>query len=112
MNSRITVWPDTTQFRRLAMSVVASREDKFSFGLWTVGWQARDPFGDATRDPLDPVDAVQHLAELGAYGVTFHDDDVVPFGSDDATRGKADRALHRRAHRDRARRPDGHHQPV
>src|SRR6266511_1137033 len=63
-----------------------TREDRFSFGLWTVGWQARDPFGDATRTPLDPVEAVHKLAELGAYGITFHDDDVVPFGSDDAAR--------------------------
>jgi xylose isomerase len=61
-------------------------DDRFSFGLWTVGWQARDPFGDPTRDPLDPVDAVHRLADLGAYGVSFHDDDVVPFGSDDSTR--------------------------
>ncbi|MEQ4301413.1 xylose isomerase [Plantactinospora sp. B6F1] len=60
--------------------------DKFSFGLWTVGWQARDPFGDATREALDPVEAVNRLAELGAYGITFHDDDLVPFGSDDAAR--------------------------
>ncbi|SCE95978.1 xylose isomerase [Micromonospora coriariae] len=60
--------------------------DKFSFGLWTVGWQARDPFGDATRPELDPVEAVNRLAELGAYGVTFHDDDLVPFGVDAATR--------------------------
>jgi xylose isomerase len=66
-----------------------TREDKFSFGLWTVGWQARDPFGDATRPPLDPVEAVHRLAELGAYGVTFHDDDLVPFGSDDAARTAA-----------------------
>ncbi|MEH1167533.1 xylose isomerase [Micromonospora sp. CPCC 205539] len=60
--------------------------DKFSFGLWTVGWQARDPFGDATRPELDPVEAVHRLAELGAYGITFHDDDLVPFGVDAATR--------------------------
>ncbi|MEV4659852.1 xylose isomerase [Micromonospora sp. NPDC049301] len=60
--------------------------DKFSFGLWTVGWQARDPFGDATRPELDPVEAVNRLAELGAYGITFHDDDLVPFGVDAATR--------------------------
>ena len=59
-----------------------TREDKFSFGLWTVGWQARDPFGDATRPPLDPVESVHRLAELGAYGVTFHDDDLIPFGAD------------------------------
>ncbi len=61
-------------------------EHKFSFGLWTVGWQGRDPFGDATRPPLDPVRAVHRLAELGAWGVSFHDDDLVPFGSDDVTR--------------------------
>ncbi|MCF2531145.1 xylose isomerase [Yinghuangia soli] len=63
-------------------------EDRFTFGLWTVGWQARDPFGDATRAPLDPVEAVHRLAELGAYGVTFHDDDLIPFGADDADRAK------------------------
>jgi xylose isomerase len=63
-----------------------TREDKFSFGLWTVGWPARDPFGDATRPPLDPVESVHRLAELGAYGVTFHDDDLVPFGTDGAAR--------------------------
>ncbi|MBQ0991857.1 xylose isomerase [Micromonospora sp. PSH03] len=60
--------------------------DKFSFGLWTVGWQARDPFGDATRPELDAVEAVHRLAELGAYGITFHDDDLIPFGVDAATR--------------------------
>ncbi|RLQ01786.1 xylose isomerase [Micromonospora sp. CV4] len=60
--------------------------DKFSFGLWTVGWQARDPFGEATRPELDPVEAVNRLAELGAYGITFHDDDLVPFGVDATTR--------------------------
>ncbi|MEU8237531.1 xylose isomerase [Actinoplanes missouriensis] len=68
------------------MSVQATREDKFSFGLWTVGWQARDAFGDATRTALDPVEAVHKLAEIGAYGITFHDDDLVPFGSDAQTR--------------------------
>jgi xylose isomerase len=60
--------------------------DKFTFGLWTVGYQARDPFGDATRAPLDPVEAVYRLADLGAMGVTFHDDDLIPFGSDEAAR--------------------------
>ncbi len=60
--------------------------DKFTFGLWTVGWQARDPFGDASRPPLDPVESVHRLAGLGAHGVTFHDDDLIPFGSDDASR--------------------------
>ncbi|MFI6888274.1 xylose isomerase [Streptosporangium canum] len=52
-------------------------EDRFTFGLWTVGWQARDQFGDASRAPLDPVESVHRLAELGAYGVTFHDDDLL-----------------------------------
>jgi xylose isomerase len=54
-----------------------TREDRFSFGLWTVGWQARDPFGVPSRAPLDPVEAVHRLAELGAYGVSFHDDDLL-----------------------------------
>jgi xylose isomerase len=62
--------------------------DRFTFGLWTVGWQARDPFGDATRPALDPVESVHRLAELGAYGVTFHDDDLIPFGSDTSDRDK------------------------
>ncbi|WP_406345648.1 xylose isomerase [Streptomyces sp. NBC_00648] len=61
-------------------------EDKFTFGLWTVGWQGRDPFGDATRPALDPVATVHRLAELGAYGVTFHDDDLIPFGASGADR--------------------------
>jgi xylose isomerase len=68
------------------MTPQPTRDDKFTFGLWTVGWQARDPFGDATRDAVDPVETVHRLAELGAYGITFHDDDLIPFGSDDASR--------------------------
>jgi xylose isomerase len=64
-------------------------QDKFTFGLWTVGWQARDPFGDATRPALDPIRTVSELAQRGAYGVTFHDDDLIPFGS-----SNADRAAH------------------
>ena len=62
--------------------------DKFTFGLWTVGYRAGDPFGAPTRAALDPVEAVYRLADLGAYGVTFHDDDLIPFGSDDAARGE------------------------
>jgi xylose isomerase len=74
------------------MSLTPTPADKFTFGLWTVGWQARDPFGDATRGPLDPVRTVNELAARGAYGVTFHDDDLIPFGSDDASRrGHIDR---------------------
>ena len=67
-------------------TLVPTPDDKFTFGLWTVGWQGRDPFGDATRPALDPVESVTRLAELGAYGVTFHDDDLIPFGSDDSAR--------------------------
>ena len=67
-------------------TLIPRPEHKFTFGLWTVGWPARDPFGDATRADLDPVESVHRLAELGAYGVTFHDDDLVPFGSDAAAR--------------------------
>jgi xylose isomerase len=63
--------------------------DKFSFGLWTIGWVANDPFGVATRPALDPVEAVERLAELGAYGLTFHDDDLFPFGSSDDDRRRA-----------------------
>jgi xylose isomerase len=68
------------------VSTQPTREDRFSFGLWTVGWPARDPFGDATRAPLDPVEAVRRLADLGAWGITFHDDDLIPYGSDAHTR--------------------------
>ncbi|SDN68855.1 xylose isomerase [Geodermatophilus sp. DSM 45219] len=64
------------------------RDVQFTFGLWTVGWQARDPFGDATRPALDPVESVHRLAGLGASGVTFHDDDLIPFGSGDTDRTK------------------------
>ncbi|WP_024446832.1 xylose isomerase [Mycolicibacterium iranicum] len=63
--------------------------DKFSFGLWTVGWPGVDPFGVATRPAVDAVEAVERLAELGAYGVTFHDDDLFAFGSSDAERRQA-----------------------
>ncbi|GAB3152271.1 xylose isomerase [Micromonospora sonneratiae] len=70
------------------MTVGPTPADRFSFGLWTVGWPARDPFGDATRPALDPVEAVHKLAELGAYGITFHDDDLIPFGADAPTRDR------------------------
>ncbi|GAA3432892.1 xylose isomerase [Kutzneria kofuensis] len=68
------------------MTAQPTKADRFSFGLWTVGWPANDPFGDPTRPALDPVETVHRLAELGAWGVSFHDDDLIPFGSDDAVR--------------------------
>ena len=60
-----------------------TREDKLSFGMWTVGWEGVDVFGGAVREPLDPVEVVEELSALGAAGISFHDDDLVP---DDATR--------------------------
>jgi len=65
-------------------------EHKFSFGLWTVGNIGRDPFGDAVRAPLPPVDAVKLLAEVGAWGVNLHDNDLVPI---DATPAERDRVV-------------------
>jgi xylose isomerase len=68
------------------MATTPTREDKFSFGLWTIGYNGNDPFGGPTRPPLDVVEAVNRLAELGAYGLTFHDDDLFAFGSTVAER--------------------------
>ncbi|MEU7449223.1 xylose isomerase [Streptomyces diastaticus] len=68
------------------MTYQPTSADKFTFGLWTVGWQGRDPFGDACRPALDPVTSVHRLAELGAHGVTFHDDDLIPFGASQGER--------------------------
>ena len=70
------------------MTPTPTPADKFTFGLWTVGYNGSDPFGGPTRPPLDVVHAVEKLAELGAYGLTFHDDDLFPFGSSDADRQK------------------------
>ena len=61
-------------------------EHKFTFGLWTVGWTGQDQFGGSTRKPLDVVEAVEKLAEYGAYGLTLHDDDLFAFGSTEAER--------------------------
>src|SRR3982751_1885903 len=65
-------------------------EHKFTFGLWTVGNRGRDPFGDAVRPTLSPVDAVHLLGEVGAWGVNFHDNDLVPI---DATPAERDRIV-------------------
>jgi len=55
------------------------KSDKFSFGLWTVGNIGRDPFGEPVREAIEPERIVHKLAELGAYGVNLHDNDLVPF---------------------------------
>ena len=65
---------------------VPSREDRFSFGIWTVGWQGVDVFGSAVRPPMAAERAVYKLAGLGAYGVNFHDNDVFAFDATPAER--------------------------
>lgn len=65
-------------------------EDKFTFGLWTVGNVGRDPFGGPVRESLSPVELVHLLAEVGAYGVNFHDNDLVPI---DATPKERDQIV-------------------
>src|SRR5690349_5864381 len=64
--------------------------DKFTFGLWTVGNIGRDPFGEPVRAPRSPVELAHLLAEVGAWGVNFHDNDLVPI---DATPAKRDRIV-------------------
>jgi len=74
------------------MSYQPTPADKFTFGLWTVGNRGRDPFGDVVRPPLDPVEAVGRLGQLGAWGVNFHDNDLVPV---DASAIERDRIVSR-----------------
>lgn len=69
---------------------ITKPEHKFTFGLWTVGNVGRDPFGGPVRDPKSPVELVHLLAEVGAYGVNFHDNDLVPI---DATPAERDRLV-------------------
>jgi len=65
-------------------------EHKFSFGLWTVGNRGRDPFGDVVRPTIPPVQIVSMLAEVGAWGVNLHDNDLVPI---DAATSERDRIV-------------------
>jgi xylose isomerase len=66
----------------------ATPDDRFSFGLWTVGHRGQDPFGLPTRPPIEPEEIAARLAEVGAWGVSLHDDDLVPFGSPLAERDR------------------------
>ncbi len=77
----------------MAPTLTPAPEDRFTFGLWTIGWNAADPFGSPTRGPVSAVTAIHKLSELGAYGMTFHDDDLFPFGCSDADRRAAIDAL-------------------
>ncbi len=61
-------------------------EDRFSFGLWTVGNRGRDPFGEATRPKLETDEILRGLADLGVWGVSFHDDDLMTFGAPESQR--------------------------
>jgi xylose isomerase len=63
-------------------------DDRFSFGLWTVGHRGGDPFGLPTRPPIEPEAIVVRLAEVGAWGVCLHDEDLIPFGSSAAERDR------------------------
>ncbi len=72
----------------MADQFAATSDDRFSFGLWTVGHRGSDPFGVATRPPTSPEEITTKLAEVGAWGVSLHDDDLVPFGSTLAERDK------------------------
>ena len=63
-------------------------DDRFSFGLWTVGHRGADPFGVATRPPIAPEEIVARLGQVGAWGVSLHDEDLVPFGSSAAERDR------------------------
>jgi xylose isomerase len=72
----------------LADALTPRDEDRFSFGLWTIGNRGRDPFGDFVRDALPPVDAVAMLREVGAWGVNLHDNDLVPIDASPAERDR------------------------
>jgi len=72
----------------MADAYTPTKEDKFSFGLWTVGNPGRDPFGDPTRQPLAPERIVQRLSELGAWGINLHDNDLVPIDATPQQRDK------------------------
>ncbi len=67
---------------------IPTPDNKFAFGLWTVGHQGRDPFGDVVRPWVDPVDLVKRLGELGVWGVSYHDDDLLAPGEGNGDRAK------------------------
>ena len=72
----------------MADAFAPRKEDKFTFGLWTVGNPGRDPFGEPVREPLAPTYIVKMLSQLGAYGVNLHDNDLVPFGASASDRDR------------------------
>jgi xylose isomerase len=72
----------------MADAFAPRKEEKFTFGLWTVGNPGRDPFGEPVREPMAPTHIVKMLSQLGAYGVNLHDNDLVPFGASAAERDR------------------------
>jgi xylose isomerase len=70
----------------VSSDLTASPENKFSFGLWTIGNRGRDPFGEAVRPKIEITDMLKGLADLGVYGVSFHDDDLMTFGAPESQR--------------------------
>ncbi len=64
------------------------KEDKFSFGLWTIANRGRDPFGEATRSAINPIKVVEGLGKIGAWGVNLHDNDLIPINAAPAQRDK------------------------
>src|SRR5262245_61299327 len=72
------------------MTLQPTAADRFTFGLWTVGNRGRDPFGEFVRPTLDPCESVRRLGGIGAWGVNFHDNDLVPI---DATAAERDRIV-------------------
>ena len=79
-----------TAERAQAVDLTPRPEHKFTFGLWTVGHKGNDPFGEPTRPGLTPPETVRRLADMGAYGVCFHDNDLIPMG---ASAGDRERIL-------------------
>ena len=77
-----------TQAGAAAPDLTPRPEHKFTFGLWTVGHKGNDPFGEPTRPGLDPSETVRRLAGLGAYGVCFHDNDLIPLGTEPSERDR------------------------
>ena len=85
-NKTVHIFAPIKNLEGHAMAHTPRPEDRFSFGLWTVGWNAVDPFGTGTRAVLDPWEYTAKLAEIGAWGITFHDNDVFDFDASDSER--------------------------
>ena len=104
--------PPTYAAEQKSDQYAPTKADKFSFGLWTVGNRGRDPFGDFVRPVLDPLHTVRKLAELGAWGINFHDNDLVPFEASWAERQEIVAGLQTDPGRSWDGRADGYHKPV